>query len=383
MAVVGAGIGGLALAHALASRGFSVQVYEQAHQLARLGAGIQQSPNAVKVLRELGLEPALRARGFQPSSFIHRDARSGEITNNIRLGAGAEAKYGAPYLLLHRGDLHQALLESLPRGTVTLGRRLVGLDDRGDRVDLTFEGRATAQAEIVVGADGVHSTVRQALFGDAQLRYSGRVGYRATVPAERLNGTTIDDNTKWWGPDRHLIAYYVTRTRDELYVMGTIPEPDFALESWSASADVRQFRAAFEAFHPTVQTMLNAVDTAHKWALADRTPMASWSRGNVVLIGDAVHPMMPHMGQGAAMALEDVAILTRCLDETDADWVQAFDRYRAARHRRASEMQMISAGNTFARSDKDTVDWLYAYDAWLDPLPTTSPNGSSTSSGAA
>ena len=196
------------------------------------------------------------------------------------------------------------------------GRRLVGLDDRGDKVDLTFADGTTTHADIVVGADGIHSTVRHALFGSMQLRFSGRVGYRATVPVEHLHGTTIDDNTKWWGSDRHLIAYYVTRARDELYVMGTVPEPDFALESWSATADVGQFRAAFDEFHPTVRRMLGAVGQAHKWALADRTPMGSWSVGNVVLLGDAAHPMLPHMGQGAAMALEDVAVLTRCVDES-------------------------------------------------------------------
>lgn len=369
VAVVGAGIGGLAIAGALSGRGFDVRVYEQADRFARLGAGIQQSPNAVKVLRGLGLEKALLATGFVPSSFVHRVADTGEVTNDIPLGERAEAAYGAPYLLLHRGDLHDVLRSAVPESSVLLGRKLVGLDHAGERVRLAFADGSTGEADVVIGADGVNSTVRRHLFGAHELRFSGRVGYRATVPAAALAGGSLDDNTKWWGPDRHLITYYITRARDEIYLMGTVPEPDFDLESWSAQGDVDQFRAHFEGFHPTVRDLLSHVPVVHKWALADREPLPRWSEGGVVLLGDAAHPMMPHMGQGAAMAIEDVAVLTRCLEEARGeDLPEALRRFEATRKDRTTQMQAISAGNSFARTGKDAIDWVYGYSAWTVPL---------------
>ncbi|GAA4738201.1 FAD-dependent monooxygenase [Nocardioides endophyticus] len=376
VAVIGAGIGGLTVAGALTARGFPVQVYEQASAFSRIGAGIQQSANAVKVLRELGLEPTLRARGFVPASFVHRAAGTGEVTNDIPLGARAEGRYGAPYLALHRGDLHDVLLAAVPAGAIHRGRRLVGLEQPGDGVELAFADGSRARADVVVGADGVHSLVRETLFGPHELRFSGKAGYRATLPASALGGERLDDNTKWWGPDRHLIVYYLTAARDEVYAMGTVPEPDFDLESWSAKGDVDVFCAAFADFHPTVRTLLGSVPLVHKWALADRDPLPRWSDGDVVVMGDAAHPMMPHMGQGAAMAVEDAAVLVRCLEAAAGDWSGALRRFEETRRARTSEMQAISAGNSFARTGKDAVDFVYGYDAWTTPLagapaPTT------------
>lgn len=367
VAIVGAGIGGLALAGALASRGFVVRVYEQAERFARVGAGIQQSANAVTVLRGLGLEPALRARAFRPAEFVHREGDTGEMTNRIPLGAAAEAEYGAPYLLLHRGDLHEMLLSTVPAEAVTLGARLVGLDQLGEDVELAFADGTRERADVVIGADGVHSAVRRILFGRQDPRFSGRVGYRATVAAGALADENIDDNTKWWGPDRHLIVYYISAARDEVYAMAMVPEPEFDIESWSAEGDLGHLCAAFDGFHPTVRQILGRLPGVHKWALVDRDPLARWSSGNALVMGDAAHPMMPHMGQGAAMAIEDAAVLLRCLDEA-ASWSAAFKQFEATRKPRTSQMQAISAGNTFARTGKGAVDWVYGYDAWTTPL---------------
>lgn len=369
IAIVGAGVGGLALAAALTPRGFDVRVFEQAREFRRIGAGIQQSPNAVKVLGELGLGPALRGRAFVPATMTHRDGVTGEISNEVMLGAAAEERYGAPYLLLHRGDLHERLLSTLPAGTVVHDKRLVGFERHGDRVALAFADGGSASADALVAADGVHSVVRETILGSSAPRFSGKVGYRAIFPAQRLGDEQIADNTKWWGADRHLIVYFTTASRNEVYVMGTLPEPDFDLESWSATGDLDVFRDAYADFHSTVRRILDGVSTVHKWALVDREPLSRWSDGNVVLLGDAAHPMMPHMGQGAAMAIEDVAVLVRCVEDTGAgQWRSAFARFERTRKERTTEMQQISAGNSFARSGRDAVDWVYGYDAWSAPL---------------
>jgi 6-hydroxynicotinate 3-monooxygenase len=370
VAVVGAGVGGLTTATALLwGGGMDVRVYEQASHFARLGAGIQQSPNALKVMRKLGLEPALRARGFMPAAFTHREAATGRISNEVRLGELAERKYGGPYLLLHRGDMHSVLLSAVPAERIVLGKKLVGLDHRQGLIELSFADGSRERADAVIGGDGIHSVVRQSLFGVRQPRFTGRVGYRATFPASRLAGEPLDDNTKWWGTDRHLIVYYVTAARDEIYVMATVSEPEFDLESWSSKGDIGALRRAFADFHPTVQAALECIPEVHKWALADREPLASWSEGSVVLVGDAAHPMMPHMGQGAAMAIEDAAVLARCVASAGpGNWSSAFRQFEASRKDRTADMQRISAGNTFIRTGQEGIDWVFGFDAWESPL---------------
>lgn len=370
IAIIGAGMAGLALANGLASRGFAVRVHEQAHQFARVGSGIQQSANAVKVLEGLGLSDRLRRCGFVPSAFIHRVHDTAEVTNRIPLGERAEEAYGAPYLLLHRGDLHDALLSGLPDPQiVTLGRKLMGIEHLGECLVLTFADGSREEADVVIGADGIHSAVRDHVFGHLELRFAGNVGYRAILPRHAVDSLNLDDNTKWWGPDRHLVTYFITAARDELYAMGTVPEPDFDLESWSARGDVGHFRESFASFHETVRSILGAVTHTNKWALADHLPLDAWSDGNIAVLGDAAHPMMPHMGQGAAMAMEDVAVLLRSIDEsTGGTWAPAFARFEATRKTRTSEMQALSAGNSFARTGKDAIDWVYGYDAWTAPL---------------
>jgi 6-hydroxynicotinate 3-monooxygenase len=361
-------MGGLATAAALSLIGIDVHVYEQAGQFTRIGAGITQSPNALKVLRRLGLEPVLRQRGFIPTTFIHREAATGRISNEIPLGESAEKKYGAPYLLLHRGDLHNALLSAVPADRVTLGKKLVGLDHRNGSVELSFADGTHDHADAVIGADGVHSVVRQILFGVQQPRFSGRVGYRATFPASSLQGEALDENTKWWGADRHMIVYYTTAAQDEVYAMAVISEPEFDLESWSAKGDIGALRRAFADFHPTAQAVLRCIPEVHKWALVDRDPLPSWSDGHVVLVGDAAHPMMPHMGQGAATAIEDAAVLARCIAAAGpGNWSRAFPQFEGSRKDRTTDIQRISAGNTFLRAGREGIDWVYSFDAWEDP----------------
>jgi len=332
VAIVGAGMGGLATAAALRRVGIEVAVYEQAAQFARLGAGIQVGCNAMKVLRELGLERKMRQQSFYPRSWNNRDWRTGDVKFDMIFGETAERKFGAPYLLAHRGDLHAALASAVPDECVKLSHRLVGLDQAGDGIRLSFANGATAGADAVVGADGVHSVVRDILFGATPVKYTGRIAYRTTYPAALLGGEMIDDCTKWWGEDRHIVIYYVKPDRSEIYLVTSQPEPEFRIESWSAKGDVKELRAAFAGFSHEVERVLAACPDVHKWAILDRDSLPHWADGNVTLLGDACHPMTPYMAQGAAMAIEDAAVLSRCLDSVDASGVaDAFRRFEATR----------------------------------------------------
>jgi 6-hydroxynicotinate 3-monooxygenase len=368
IAIVGAGMGGLAAAAALRRIGIEVAVYEQATQFARIGAGIQIGCNAMKVLRKLGLEPRLRAQSFYPRSWNNRDWRSGEIMFDMIFGESAEAKFGAPYLLAHRGDLHGALAGIVPPECIRLSHRLVGLDQVPDGVRLSFANGERVTADAVIGADGVHSSVREILFGATPVNFTGRIAYRTTYPAALLDGYKIEDCTKWWGEDRHIVIYYVKPDRSEVYFVTSQPEPEFKIESWSAKGDIKALRAAFKGFNPEVEKVLAACPDVHKWAIVDRDALPRWADRNVTLLGDACHPMTPYMAQGAAMAIEDAAVLSRCLEGCERESVaQAFRRFEATRRQRTSRVQETSRTNTWLKQKTD-ADWVYAYDAWTTPL---------------
>jgi 6-hydroxynicotinate 3-monooxygenase len=369
VAVIGAGIGGLATAAALRRAGIGVTVYEQARQFARIGAGIQVGCNAMQVLRGLGLEQRMRRDAFYPRSWNNRDWRTGEVRYDQVFGRSAEEKYGAPYLLTHRGDLHAALASAVPGEQIRLDHKLVRLDEKAGSVVLGFADAPSAVHDGVVAADGVHSLVKGLLFSDEQARFTGRIAYRTTFPASLLSGGKIDDCTKWWGDDRHIVIYYVRPDRSEVYFVTSQPEPGFTVESWSAKGDMPTLRAAFEGFHPQVQQVLAACPDVHKWALVDRDPLRQWHDGNVTLLGDACHPMTPYMAQGAAMALEDAAVLSRLMAEVDgrAGIADAFRRLEATRKARTSRVQLTSRTNTWLRGRTD-VDWVYSYNPWTAPL---------------
>jgi salicylate hydroxylase/6-hydroxynicotinate 3-monooxygenase len=363
IAVVGAGIGGLTAAITLARAGLDVQVFEQASQFARVGAGIQMLPNPMKVLRRLGLEARLREVAFAPVSHLDREWDSGDVTNDMPM---PEERFGAPYLCLHRAELHGALARRVPASRVHLDKRLVGLEPRGDGVSLAFADGTRAHADAVVGADGVHSIVREILLGPDRPIHRGRVAYRAVFPAALLGGLDLGPSrTKWWGADRHIVVYYTTRTHDEVYFVTSLPEPlDWlTAESWSATGDIRELRRAYGGFHADVQTTLAACPACHKWAILEREPLPRWSDGRVVLLGDACHPMTPYMAQGGATAIEDGVVLARCLELFD-EFEPAFRQFEAHRKPRTSKIQAISSANTWLRQHEPDTDWLYAYDAW-------------------
>jgi salicylate hydroxylase/6-hydroxynicotinate 3-monooxygenase len=369
VAIVGAGMGGLAAACTLLRVGFDAQIYEQAPYFERLGAGIQLMPNAMKVLRRIGVEDKVRAASFQPYSHLNRVWNTGEVMRELPM---PEDLFGAPYLCMHRGDLHGALVSILPSETIHLGKKLVGLDPKPGGVALRFADGTHAEANAVIGADGVHSVVREFVVGPDTPIHKGRIAYRSVYPSSLLNGRDIGRcRTKWWGIDRHIVIYYTTATKSEIYFVTSVPEPAEWLtrESWSAKGDVQDVRAAYEGFHEDVRAVLNACPDCHKWAILEREPLPRWSDGRVTLLGDACHPMTPYMAQGAATAIEDAAVLARCLEETEGEDIEgSFRRYEASRKPRTARIQTISSANTWMRGGDDDTSWLYGYDAWNVPL---------------
>ncbi len=369
VAIVGAGMGGLAAAAALLKVGIGVTVYEQARQFTRLGAGIQIGCNAMHVLRGLGLEDRLRADTFYPRSWNNRDWKSGEVLFDMLFGSPAEGKYGAPYLLAHRGDLHAALVSAVPPEHVKLDHRLSGIEQGADgTVRLGFANGHVAEADAAIGADGTHSITRDILFGKSEPTFTGRIAYRTVYPAHLLGDFQVENCTKWWGEDRHIVVYPVKPDRSEIYFVTSQPEPGFEIESWSATGDTRVLREAFSGFHPEVQKIVGAAPDVHKRPLVDREPLERWIDGNVALLGDACHPMTPYMAQGAAMAIEDGAVLARCLEDVDRSGVAtALRRYERNRQERTAKIQLTSRQNIWGKGVTDT-DWVYGYNAWEAPL---------------
>jgi salicylate hydroxylase/6-hydroxynicotinate 3-monooxygenase len=363
-------MGGLSAAITLRKVGFDVQVYEQAQRFGRIGAGIQMLPNSCKVLRGIGVLDRLRQIAFMPYSHLNRVWDTGEVKRELPM---PEDMYGAPFLCMHRADLHQALSDAVPSEIVHLGKKLSGLEPRGRRVHLSFEDGSKAEADAVIGADGVHSLVREIVVGPDKPIHKGRIAYRAVFDAARLGAMQIaPSRTKWWGPDRHIVIYYTTKDRSQLYFVTSVPEPAdwITPESWSAKGDVEELRAAYEGFHPEVRNVLDSCPECHKWAILEREPLPAWSSGRVALLGDACHPMTPYMAQGAATSIEDAAVLARALEAVDGEDVEgAFRVYEATRKPRTSRIQAISSANTWMSGDKaDDPSWLYGYDAWTVPL---------------
>jgi len=376
IAIIGAGIGGLTAAATLRLVGFDVRVYEQATGFARVGAGIQMMPNSMKVLRRLGVEARVRRGSFAPYSHLNRRWDTGEILRELPM---PESLFGAPYLCMHRGDLHEALAALIPADAIHLGRKLTGVDEQAGQVMLRFEDGSRAQADAVIGADGVHSIVRDLIIGPDLPIHKGRIAYRSVFSSALMTGCDVGaSRTKWWGVDRHIVIYYTRPDRSEIYFVTSVPEAAewVTRESWSARGEVRELRAAYDGFHRDVRAVLEACPDCHKWAILEREPLARWSAGRVVLLGDACHPMTPYMAQGGATAVEDAAVLARCLAEVEGDdLAAAFRRYEAHRKPRTSRIQAISSANTWMQGGNEDTSWLYGYDAWSVPLAAAEAGG--------
>ncbi len=369
IAVVGAGLGGLTAAGFLQRAGFAVKVYEQAPTFSRIGAGIILSANVTKVLRRLGLEASLVAAGIKSDRYVSRLWDTGETIYEIVFDAASERRYGGPYVHIHRGDLHAVLERGVAPGVIAFGHQLVDLQEANDAMRLVFANGTAAEADIVIGADGIRSKVREYLLGREPPRFVGVAAYRAIFPANRLNGFAIPDCTKWWGTDRHCLPYFLTGRRDEVYAIGVVPVARWDGDDACVPTTREQYLRSFSGFHADLQRVLEAVDSVTLWPIFDRERNDCWSAGGdarVVLIGDACHPMRPFMAAGGAMAVEDAAILARCLEKF-TDWAEAFHIYEKTRIARVAEVQRISIENSWMHGPTET-DWFYCYDACTAPL---------------
>jgi 2-polyprenyl-6-methoxyphenol hydroxylase-like FAD-dependent oxidoreductase len=366
--IVGAGIGGLAAAVTLRGIGARVEVHEQTAALARVGAGLQLAPNATAALRGMGLLDRVAATACQPRAWRSLEARDGSLSLEFPLGDAIEEKFGAPYYHVHRGDLHDVLLEAV--GDVRTGHRVVGVESVVSGVKVTFADGSTSTADVVLGADGVHSVVREALFGAMEACFSGLVAYRGIVPGDRVADVPLVA-AKWWGEDRHLVHYWVSAGR-ELNFVAPVPEETWTEESWAAEGKVGDLLEAMSDFAEPARRVAGGAVSLMRSALYDRDPLTTWGEGRVTLIGDACHPMLPFMAQGAGMAIEDAVVLARCLDEVDRDGIElALRRYAEARKVRTAAVQRGSRANDFLRGMISGLssDEIYGYDAWQVPLP--------------
>jgi salicylate hydroxylase len=378
--IVGGGIGGLAAALSLDRAGFDVHVYEQARALSEVGAGIQVSPNASRILHGLGLADELAELGVRPLAWHQRRWDDGRTLLRTPLGDEVVKAFGFPHYQMHRADLLAALVRALPEERMHVGHRLTSLVDHGDRVEAVFENGERVEADVLVGADGIHSAVRRILFGPESPRFTGCVAYRGLIPAGRLTDLGLEVTAQvWMGPGKHFVHYFVQSKRLVNFV-ALVDEDTWTRESWTDRGEVADALAAFDGWHPQVRGILEAVEETFIWALFDRAPLERWSAGRVTLLGDAGHPMLPFMAQGAAQAIEDGATLAACLAKHGERGVaEALRLYETLRLPRTARIQGLSAYNKTrfhlpdgpeqeardAEMAKGSTDWSIEAIAWI------------------
>jgi salicylate hydroxylase len=377
--VIGAGIGGLAAACALRERGFEVEVYERAAELGEVGAGLQLGPNAVKVLRALGIEQQLRPLAFEPTNIVSVAWDDAHLRFREPLKAVATAQFGAPYLTAHRADVHALLLAKLPADTIHLQAQCTTALVRGDTAVAVFVGGRTVEADIVVGADGINSAVRDSLLGAQPARFTQQMAWRCIVPIDHVPtqigpGQSVsigrDEYVGWIGPDGHVICYPIRGGKLYNIFAGHVSE-DWVEESWSVPSSVDELLAGYRGWNAALIEMLAHVEHCYKWGIRDRDPLPRWTSGRVTLLGDAAHPMMPTLAQGAAITLEDAYALARNLAHHD-DPADGLAAYEAERRPRASRVQ-LQAREQFRNNRMSPAppplsrDWIFAHDATVEP----------------
>ena len=376
VAIIGGGIGGLTAAISLLQAGFDVQVYEQSRLLSEVGAGINISPNASRILNRLGLGEECARVAYRSPFFHQRRWDDGRTLTKARLATDIEREFGAPHHIFHRGELHALLAKPVPRERVHLSHRCVGVEQDGKKVRARFENGVEIEADVLIAADGIFSAVRRALLGAERPRFACRA-YRGLIPVEKLRDIPAE-STAFLGPGRHFIHYFVSAGR-MLNFVGHVEQEDWISESWTEPGKVSDLRAAYAGFHPQVQKVIDAVDETFIWAVLDRPPIPRWTFGRITMLGDACHPMIPFMGQGGAMAIEDATAIAAALVQCGNDVEGALTLYETVRLPRATRVQNVSWENLTrfhmpdgpAQVERDALmakgmtDWSYKHIAWL------------------
>ncbi|MBM3530559.1 MAG: 2-polyprenyl-6-methoxyphenol hydroxylase [Alphaproteobacteria bacterium] len=337
VAIVGGGIGGLFAANALLSRGLTVNVYEQAPALGEVGAGVYLTPNAVRQLERVGLGPAVEKWGAKvgPKSHYFRHDGSPIAPVQVTDLHGWNATYG-----MHRADLVDFLAAPMPKGVVHCGHRAVGFEQDDNKARVKFSNGAVAEADVVVGADGIHSELRPYVFPPSTPVFSGSISYRGLVSRERLPEWPMERWQMWAGPGKHFLVFPVRHGEMVNYV-GFVPADEEMKESWSAPGDPDKLRAEFEGWDPRITGVLAQVDHCFRWALYDREPLPTWTKGRLTLLGDAAHPMLPHLGQGANQSIEDGMALATILSRAGRGAApQALVTYERLRRERVADVQL-------------------------------------------
>lgn len=393
IAIAGAGLGGLTAGLALLKRGFDVEFFEQAPSLREIGAGVQIAANGTRVLYDLGLGPQLEKIGTTPAGKEVRVWSTGKSRKFIDLGASSVAKYGAPFFAVHRADFQDELVKAVSRikpDAVHLDAKCVDFEQRNGSVGLSLAGGRTAEADILIGADGIHSTTRQKLFGPDKAKFSGFMVWRALIPTKDLPPTVSRDSGVFWvGPSAHVVHYPIRGT-EMINFLGIVERDDWKVESWTTTGTIEEISKDFQGWHADVQSLIACIDKPYKWALIFREPMETWSVGRVSLLGDACHSTLPFLAQGANMAIEDGLILARALDKYRADYSTAFRSYESARIERTTRVVRGSAEQPIrvhnpaladpVKADEHIerewnkpqvdgrYDWLFSYDALTVPV---------------
>jgi salicylate hydroxylase len=386
--IVGAGLGGLAAASCLIKAGFDVDVYEQAPLLAEVGAGIQMSANPMHVLRYLGLDAKILALGVQPGAYVFRLHDTGEVVQEFPLSAEHERQHGAPYVQLHRADLHELLAhaaQELKPDVIDLSRRATGFTESASGITLHFADGTTEKGDILVGADGLKSVIARQIVGEVQATYTGDAAWRITVPVERLPQPFLPPvMTLFLGPGGHAACYYL-RGGTLLNFVGIIETDEISEESWTMKFPWERLKADYAGWHPAIQTIIDAADPdqCYRWSLHNRPPVRNWSTRRATILGDAAHATLPYLAQGAAMAIEDGAVLARALRQTDdiAEGLDLYQRNRVDRTARIVEQstqnrrlfhlpskEAIRAEFSKRNEGDDRNRWLYSYNPLTVPL---------------
>jgi salicylate hydroxylase len=343
VAIVGGGLGGLCAAAFLHRTGAQVTVFEQAPKLSEVGAGINMGPNAGRVLHHLGLTEAMNKAGeVVETAWEFRRWNDASVLFSQPRGEHTLRLYGAHGYFIHRTDLLNILISAIPNEIIELGRKFTGLEQDESGVRLSFADGSTAEADVVIGADGVHSVVRQAVDDTPATTFSGQIAWRCLIPAQQASEFALQPVQRIWiGPERH-VTHYPIRNRMWVNAVAITPAREWTPESGATAADASDVVAEFEGWNSKLTDLLAACTTS-RWALLEREPLARWAAGRIALLGDSAHPMFPFLGQGAGQAFEDAACLSECLAGVHpADAAQALQRYQSLRMARATEVQRRS-----------------------------------------